>query len=319
VTNDDLAQLVDTSDEWIQSRTGIAQRRFAGEGESTATLGTAAASEALEQSGVDPSAVDLLICASCTPDHLLFPSNACLIQQALGLKRAGAFDLSAACSGFVYGLITASQLIQAGVHRTVLVVGADTLSRFLDFTDRTTCVLFGDGASAAVIEASDEPGGLLSFILGADGSGADSVIVPVGGSRHPLGEAEPDRHARSIQMNGREVYRFSTTVPATALQQATCNAGVTTQDLDLILAHQANVRILQTLARNLQLPEERFYVNVDRYGNTCGASVPLALYDAHAEGLIHPGSLLGFLGFGAGLTWAVAIWRWQGLAGARQP
>ncbi len=314
VTNNDLAQLVDTSDEWIRSRTGIAERRFAGEGESTATLGAAAASEALQQAGVDPEDVDLLICATSTPDHLLFPSNACLIQQALCMKRCGAFDLSAACSGFVYGLITASQLIQAGVHRSVLVVGADALSRFLDFTDRTTCVLFGDGASAAVIQASDEPGGLLSFVLGADGSGGEHVIVPVGGSRYPLDGSEPDQRARTINMNGREVYRFSTTVPATALKQATCDAGVTAQDLDLILAHQANMRILQTLARNLQVPEGRFYVNVHRFGNTCGASVPLALYDAHAEGLIRPGSLLGFLGFGAGLTWAVAIWRWQGLA-----
>lgn len=314
VTNDDLAQLVDTSDEWIRSRTGISERRFAGDGESTASLGAAAAAEALEQAGVDPEAVDLLICATSTPDHLLFPSNACLIQQSLGLKRCGAFDLSAACSGFVYGLITASQLIQAGVHRCALVVGADTLSRFVDFTDRTTCVLFGDGASAAVVQASDEPGGLLSFVLGADGAGAEHVIVPEGGSRHPLDGTSADLQDRFIHMNGREVYRFSTTVPAAALQQASCDAGVKIQDLDLILAHQANVRILQTLARNLHLPEDRFYVNVDRLGNTCGASVPLALYDAHAEGLIQSGALLGFLGFGAGLTWAVAIWQWQGLA-----
>lgn len=312
VTNAELAGQVDTSDEWIRSRTGISERRFVQDGESTATLGAAAAAEALRNAGLEPGDVDLLICATSTPDHLLFPSTACLIQQALGLNRAGAYDLSAACSGFVYGLITASQFIHGGAYRCIVIVGTDTLSRFLNFSDRTTCVLFGDGASAAVVQGTDEPGGLLSFVLGADGSGATHVIVPSGGSRRPL-SATVDDDERTIHMNGRETYRFSTTVPAAALQQAVCDAGVKLQDLDVILAHQANIRILQTLARNLQLPEERFYVNVHRFGNTCAASVPLALYDASADGLLHPGALVGFLGFGAGLTWATAIWRWHGL------
>lgn len=310
VTNNELATMVDTSDEWIRTRTGIAERRFAADGESTATMATAAGSEALEQAGVEPHEVDLVIVATSTPDFPLFPATACLVQDALGLTRAGAYDLSAACSGFVYSLITACQFIQSGAYRCILLVGADTLSRSLDFSDRTTCVLFGDGASAAVVKSTPEPGGLLSFVLGADGSGGDHIIVPVGGSRTPLTPERVKHHENTIKMNGREVYRFSTTVPAAALERAAAEAGVEVADLDVIFAHQANVRILQTVARNLGIPEERFYVNVDRYGNTSAASVPLAMYDALAEGRVKPGSLVGFLGFGAGLTWATAIWRW---------
>lgn len=312
VTNDELATIVDTSDEWIQSRTGIAERRFAAEGETTASMAVAAGSEALEQAGVDPLEVDLVIVATSTPDFPLFPATACLVQESLGTNRAGAYDLSAACSGFVYGLVTASQFIQTGAYRSILLIGADLLSRSLDFTDRSTCILFGDGASAAVIQATDQPGGMLSFVLGSDGSGAEHVIVHGGGSRYPLKPGEVNGHSPYIAMNGREVYRFSTTVPTAALDQAARDAGYTMKDLDLVLAHQANVRILQTAARNLGVPEERFYANMDRYGNTSAASVPLALYDAVSEGRVNPGALIGFMGFGAGLTWATAVWRWQG-------
>jgi len=312
VTNHDLAKLVDTSDEWIQSMTGIAQRRFAGEGETTASMAVAAGSEALEHAGVDPLDVDLVIVATSTPDFPLFPATACLVQDSLGLNRAGAYDLSAACSGFVYGLVNACQFIQTGAYRTILLVGSDVLSRSLDFTDRSTCILFGDGASAAVVQASDQPGGMLSFVLGSDGAGAEHVIVHGGGSRFPLKSGEDNGHSPYIEMNGREVYRFSTTVPTAALEQAARDAGCSVQDLDLIFAHQANIRILQTAAHNLGIPEERFYANMDRYGNTSAASVPLALYDALEEGRLQPGALIGFMGFGAGLTWATAIWRWQG-------
>jgi 3-oxoacyl-[acyl-carrier-protein] synthase-3 len=314
VTNEELSGYVDTSDEWIQSRTGIVQRRFAGEQESTASMATAAGSEALEQAGVKPEQVDLVIVATSTPDYPVFPSTACLVQQALGLTHAGAYDVSAACSGFVYGLITACQFIQTGVHGCILLVGADTLSRFLDLSDRGTCVLFGDAAGAAVIQRTDKPGGLLSFVLGADGSGAEHVIVRAGGSRHPINLQRLQKREHTIRMNGREVYRFSTTVPGAALEQAARDAGATVQDLDVVVAHQANVRILQTLARNLALPEDRFYANVDKVGNTGAASIPLALYDAHEEGRVAPGSLIGLVGFGAGLTWATALWRWHGVA-----
>lgn len=315
VTNDELAQLVDTSDEWIRSRTGIAERRFVSEGESTATLATKAGCDALRAANVAPEDVDLLIMATSTPDYQLFPSTACLVQSALGLTRAGAFDLSAACSGFAYGLVTAAQFIATGAYQRVLVIGADTLSRFIDLTDRTTCVLFADGAGAALLTATDEPGGLLSFILGADGSGSDHLIVPAGGARRPASLDTIAAREHSIRMNGREVYRFSTTTPVTALEQAAASAGISVGQLDLVIAHQANIRILQTAARNLRVPQRLFYTNVERYGNTSAASVPLALYDAHGEGLIPPGSLIGVMGFGAGLTWATAIWRWHGLVG----
>lgn len=315
VTNDELASMVDTSDEWIRTRTGIVERRFVSEGESTATLAAGAAHAALAQARVLPDDVDLILVATSTPDYPIFPSTACLLQAALGSKRAGAFDLSAACSGFVYGLITATQFIGTGAYRCVLVVGADTLSRFVDLRDRTTCVLFGDGAGAAVVTASDDPGGLISFVLGADGSGAEHLMVPAGGSRSPLTQESLAARENTISMNGREVYRFSTTTPADALVKAAADAGVRVTDLDLVVAHQANVRILQTIARNLGVPEDLFYTNVDRFGNTSAASVPLALCDAAADGRLRPGALLGLLGFGAGLTWATAIWRWHGLCG----
>jgi 3-oxoacyl-[acyl-carrier-protein] synthase-3 len=265
---------------------------------------------------VSADEVDLVIVATSTPDYPLFPSVACLVQAQLELSRAGAYDLSAACSGFVYGLITASQFIATRAYNCVLVIGADAMSRFLNFEDRTTCVLFGDGAGAAVVAGSDEPGGLLSFVLGADGTGAEHMVVPAGGSRQPVTPEMAANHQNKITMNGREVYRFSTTTPAQALERAADAAGVRVADLDLVVAHQANVRILQTVAKNLHVPEELFFTNVDQYGNTSAASVPLALCDAAAEGRIRPGALVGLMGFGAGLTWATAIWRWHGLNGS---
>jgi 3-oxoacyl-[acyl-carrier-protein] synthase-3 len=314
LTNDDLAQIVETSDEWIRTRTGIAERRIVGVGESTATLAANAGCEALNAAGVTPDDVDLLILATSTPDYPLFPSTAALVQAELRLSRAGAFDLSAACSGFVYGLVTAAQFLATGAYSRVLVIGADALSRFVDYEDRTTCVLFGDGAGAAVVTASDEPGGLISFVLGADGNGGPHLMVEAGGSRQPPTMETVQAHQHAIRMNGREVYRFSTTTPASALTAAADRAGVAVEALDLVIAHQANVRILQTVARNLNVDEQLFYTNVDRFGNTSAASVPLALYDACQEGRLRDGALVGFMGFGAGLTWATAIWRWQGLA-----
>jgi 3-oxoacyl-[acyl-carrier-protein] synthase-3 len=228
----------------------------------------------------------------------------------MDLPRAGAFDISAACSGFVYGLITANQFIAAGAYERVLVIGADTMSRFLNFNDRTTCVLFGDGAGAALLSASDEPGGLLSFVLGADGAGGPHLMVPAGGSRQPLTAEAAAANEHTIRMNGREVYRFSTTVPTTALEEAAARAGTRVADLDLVVAHQANIRILQTAAHNLDVPEDLFFSNVDRYGNTSAASIPLALYDAEMQGLLGVGCRMGLMGFGAGLTWATAIWQW---------
>ncbi len=312
VTNDDLAAIVDTSDEWIRSRTGIRERRFASQGETTATMAAAAGAEALQRAGVDPLLVDLIIVATSTPDYPIFPATACLVQDSLGARNAGAYDLAAACSGFVYGLVTASQFIQTGAYRTILLIGADVLSRSMDFTDRTTCVLFGDGAGAAVIQATQDPGGMLSFVLGSDGSGAEQLIVRGGGSRFPFVPGAEHAQSTFIEMMGGQVYRFSTTVPTAALEQAAQAAGYSVSDLDLIVAHQANIRILQTAAHNLGVPEERFYANMEHYANTSAASIPLALYDATADGSLRPGNTIGFMGFGAGLTWATSIWRWQG-------
>ena len=312
VTNDDLAKIVDTTDEWIRSRTGIGERRFVSEGESTATLAAQAGWRALEQAGTAAGDVDLVIVATSTPDYPLFPSAACLVQAELELSRAGAYDLSAACSGFVYGLITASQFIATGAYNCILVIGAETLSRYLNFEDRSTCVLFGDGAGAAVLAGTDEPGGLLSFVLGADGTGGEHLMVPAGGSRCPITPLGVADHQNTIRMNGREVYRFSTTTPADALTRAAKAAGTRVEDLDLVVAHQANDRILQTVAKNLHVPEELFFSNVERLGNTSAASIPLALCDAVAQQRIRPVSIVGLMGFGAGLTWATAIWHWQG-------
>jgi 3-oxoacyl-[acyl-carrier-protein] synthase III len=312
VTNEELSTMVDTSDEWIRKMTGIGQRRLVGEGESTGTMSVQAGCEALREANVAPEDVGLIIIATSTPDHQVFPSTAATVQSELGLTRAGALDVNAACSGFVYGLITGTQFIATGAYEHVLVIGADTLSRWLDFSDRTTCVLFGDGAGAVVLSASDEPGGLISFVLGADGSGGKHLYVPSGGSQRPPTAETVEAKEHAIRMNGREVYRFSTTTPAEALTRAASEAGVALSDLDLIVAHQANDRILQTVAHNLDLPEALFYSNVEHYGNTSAASVPLALYDACREGRIRDGAMLGMLGFGAGLTWATAIWRWHG-------
>ncbi|MPZ14539.1 MAG: beta-ketoacyl-ACP synthase III [Chloroflexi bacterium] len=313
VTNQDLARLVDTSDEWIQSRTGITERHFVEGDEATSSMAARAGCEALATAGARADEVDLVIVATSTPDYPLFPSTACLVQASLGLTRAGAYDISAACSGFVYGLITASQFIATGAYEHVLVIGADALSRFVNFEDRSTCVLFADGAGAAMLVASDTPGGLLSFVLGADGTGGEHLIVPAGGSRRPPTAETVGAREHSIHMNGREVYRFSTTVPADALRRAAADAGLAVEDLSLVVAHQANVRILQTVARNLNVPEDLFFRNVERFGNTSAASVPLALYDACAQRRLKPGALVGLMGFGAGLTWATAIWRWHDL------
>ncbi|HZT08307.1 MAG TPA: beta-ketoacyl-ACP synthase III [Chloroflexota bacterium] len=311
VSNDELSTFVDTSDEWIRSRTGIAERRFVSDGETTGTMAIQAGCEALTASRVPPSEVGLVIVATSTPDHQVFPATASMVQDALGLTAAGAYDLDAACSGFVYALVTAGQFIASGSYEHVLVIGSDTLSRWLDFTDRTTCVLFGDGAGAALVSATDRAGGLRSFVLGSDGRGAKHLYVPAGGSRKPPSADTVAAHEHAIRMNGHQVYRFSTTTPADALVQAADRAGVRLADLDLIVAHQANDRILQTVAHNLELPESLFYSNVKHYGNTSAASIPLALYDARAEGRLSDGAMVGLMGFGAGLTWATAIWQWH--------
>jgi 3-oxoacyl-[acyl-carrier-protein] synthase-3 len=310
VTNEDLSHTVDTTDEWIVSRTGIRERRIAASmKETTATMSIAAAKEALEVAGITPEQIDLIIVATVTPEYS-FPATACIVQDALGAENAGAFDLSAGCSGFVYGLAMGSQAIASGAMNRVLVIGAETLSRIVNWHDRETCVLFGDGAGAVVLQGSDELGGVLSTLIRADGSGAESLIVPAGGSHQPptLDTVATGQHY--VQMKGREVFRFATRVMDKATRQVVTDAGLTLADVDLFIPHQANMRIIQAAARALEMPMEKFFVNLDKYGNTSAASIPIALCEAAECGRIKPGDHVVMVGFGAGLTWAAAVVQW---------
>jgi 3-oxoacyl-[acyl-carrier-protein] synthase-3 len=309
LTNDDLARMVDTSDEWIRTRTGIVQRRIADSKESTSHLALAAARQALETANFDPDRLDLIIVATVTPDYL-FPATGCLIQDALGASRAGAFDLLAGCSGFVYGLNVATQMIASGSINNALVIGAETLSRIINWSDRDTCVLFGDGAGAFLLQASDTPSGVLSFCLGSDGSGGDLLILPGGGSRHPLTLATVANGLTHVRMNGREVFKFATRVMGHAARDAIQGAGLSINDIDLLIPHQANYRIIQAAAKYLDLPMEKVFVNVDRYGNTSSASIPIAFCEAISESRIKSGDHVVLVAFGAGLTWASAVVQW---------
>lgn len=310
LTNNDLAELVDTSDEWILARTGISERRIAGPKESTFTMALRAAQEALEVGNLDPRRLDLIIVSTATPDYP-FPATACLVQDALGATYAGAFDLEAGCAGFVYGLSIASEMIATGRYEHILVIGAETLSRILDWTDRATCVLFGDGAGAFLLKASDIPGGVLSFVMGADGSGGQLLIVPAGGSRQPASLDTVSRRLHYVQMRGREVFRFGSRIMSKAAREAIRRAELTTDDIDLFIPHQANLRIILSAAKELGLPMERVFVNVEKYGNTSAASIPIAFCEAIEQERLKPGDHLVLVGFGAGLTWAAAVVKWQ--------
>jgi 3-oxoacyl-[acyl-carrier-protein] synthase-3 len=310
LTNDDLAKMVDTSDDWIRARTGIVERRIADPRETTSTMSIKAARTALQVADVAPEQLDLIIVATATPDYL-FPATACLVQDALGARRAGAFDLLAGCSGFVYGLGVGSQLIISGAYENVLVIGAETLSRIMDWTDRNTCVLFGDGAGALLLQASDAPGGVLSFTLGADGSGGDLLMLAGGGSRHPASAETIAQGLHYVRMNGREVFRFATRIMGQAAKEAIQAAGLKIDDVDLFIPHQANIRIIQSAAKHLGLPMDKVFVNLERYGNTSCASIPIAFCEAIEEERIKPGDHLVLVSFGAGLTWAAAVAQWH--------
>lgn len=314
LTNNDLAAIVETDDAWIQSRTGIRERRIAGEHESTATLGLKAAQRALEVANILPLELDLIVVATSTPEHI-FPSTASLIQDWLGATKAGAFDLSAACAGFVYALNMAAQSIRSGSIETALVIGSETMSRVLDWQDRSTCILFGDGAGALVLKASDVEGGVRSAVLRSDGSGWDLLSIPTVGSRdNSLPEANPDEvKMYKMYMNGREVFKFATRVIGESITQALDMVGLTVSDLSLIVPHQANYRILQAAARTLNVDESIFVSNIDRYGNTSAASIPIALCEAIEDGRIKDGNHIALCGFGGGLAWASMIVTWTGV------
>jgi 3-oxoacyl-[acyl-carrier-protein] synthase-3 len=302
VTNDELAQYVETNDEWIVERTGIRERRIAAESEALTDICLPAARRALEMAGAEPESIDLLIVATVTPD-MAFPSSSALMADALGMPQAAAYDLSAGCTGFVYGIAQAHGMLASGLARRALVVGGDVLSRILDWTDRSTLVLFGDGAGAVVMEPV-EHGGFLGFELGADGGGGANLWLPGSGSRK---FEEPDRY---VKMNGREVFKFATRVMVTSAEAILDECGKTVGEVDVYVPHQANVRIIDHAARKLGIPEDRIVVNVDKYGNTSSGSIPLALADAADDGRLEPGKLVLLTGMGAGLTWGSALIDW---------
>ncbi|WP_310550043.1 beta-ketoacyl-ACP synthase III [Paenibacillus glufosinatiresistens] len=309
LTNSDLEQMVETNDEWIVSRTGIRERHIAAPEEATSDLAYQAALKALETANMKAEELDLIIVATITPDTS-FPSTACILQDKLGACRAAAFDLSAACSGFVYSLATAVGMIQNGMYNNALVIGADTLSRITDYTDRNTCVLFGDGAGAVIIGEVPEGRGFRSFDLGAEGAGGSLLKLEGGGSRLPASSETVEGKKHFIYMNGREVFKFAVRVMGTATERVLAKAGLTKADIDLFVPHQANVRIIQSAMQRLELPEEKCVVNVDRYANTSAASIPLALVEAAEQGRMKEGDTVLMVGFGGGLTWGASVLIW---------
>ncbi|MFO8232195.1 MAG: beta-ketoacyl-ACP synthase III [Longimonas sp.] len=305
VTNDELSEYMDTSDEWIRSRSGIRERRFAAENETTATMSVESGRRALRCAEVAPEAVDLLLVASSSPDYLTPPVSS-QVQEGLGLPTNGAMQLTVGCTGFVYALVTAQQFIETGACDTVLVIGTELVSRWLSWNKRSTAVLFGDGSGAVVMQAT-QTGGMRSHVLGSDGAGAENIIVPTGGVAEPITHAHVANNEPTLEMNGREVFKFATRILGRAVTEALQASPYTVNDIDLLVPHQANARIIQYAADALGLSDDQVFMNVDRYGNTSAASVPLALSEALDAGRAAPGDTLALVAFGAGLTWAATI------------
>ncbi len=309
LTNADLERMVSTSDEWIATRTGIRERRVVSEGESTSTLATEAGRRALASAGLDASSIDLVILATCTPDRP-FPATACTVQANLGIPHAAAFDLAAACSGFVYGLSVATSMVRSGAARNVLFISGDVFTHYINWNDRNTCVLFGDGAGAVVLQPSDEPYGQLSSVLGASGKDEDLMAVDAGGTRMPATAELLEQGRQYVYMNGREIFKLAVRGMGDSSVQALAEAGVAKEDLALVVPHQANLRIIEATAKRLDVPMERVFVNLDRYGNTSAGTIPIALAEAAAQGRLKPGDYVLLTAFGGGLTWASSVVRW---------
>ena len=314
LTNTELEGMVETTDEWIVQRTGIRERRIVAEGESCSDLAARASQRALEASGLRAEELDAILLATVSPDTYC-PAGAVYVQSKLGASKACAFDLSAACTGFVYGVAVGDSLIRSGLYQNVLVVGAETLSRFVDFTDRNTCILFGDGAGAVVLTKSDEPAGdaspaVLDHYLRADGEGNELIIMPGGGSAQPANHETVEKRLHFLTMQGREVFKFATRAMLELIQTACKRNGLEPKDIDWIVPHQVNYRIIEAVLRKVDYPEERVRLNLERYGNTSAASVPIALDETRADGCLEPGQLVLLVAFGAGLTWGYNLVRW---------
>ncbi len=310
LTNSDLETLVQTNDEWIRSRTGIVERRLADCDETTSTMSTMAAKAALERAGVKPEELDLIICATTTPDYQL-PATASLIQRELGATKAGAFDLNSACTGFMSGFLCGSQFIMSGTYKKVLVIGAETLSRFIDWSDRNTCVLFGDGAAAVVLEASSTPSGMLSCSMGSHGDTEGMLTIPAGGAAIPASDDTVEEKMHFVRMNGSELFKVAVRKMQQASEECLEKLSLKTSDIKMVIPHQANTRIIDSLQSALGLTTDKVFINIDRFGNTGSASVPLALAEYLDKGEVQPGDKLLLVSFGGGISWAAAVVQWS--------
>lgn len=310
LSNEDLSKIVDTNNEWIVTRTGIRERRIANKNTATSDLASISAIKALEDANIKAEDLDLIIVATSTPDYF-FPSTAGIVQKNIRAKRAAAFDINVACSGFNYGLVVGANFIQTGMYKKVLVVGAEVMSSIVDWEDRNTCVLFGDGAGACVLEPCDESFGILSSELGSDGVNGDVLVVPAGGSRMPATSETVDNKLHTIRMDGKEVFKFAVRVMEKSSLEVLKRAGLEKEDIDFLIPHQANTRIIDAAVKKLKLSREKIHVNLDRYGNTSAASIPLALDEAYRENKIKKGDNVLLIAFGAGLSWASLVIKWN--------
>jgi 3-oxoacyl-[acyl-carrier-protein] synthase-3 len=309
LTNYDLSQMVETNDEWITERTGIRERHIADSSIATSDIAVSAAREALAERGIEAAELEVIIVCTVTPD-MMFPSTACLVQDRLGSPGAWGFDLVAACSGFIYGLTTAAQLVSTGAHRKVLVIGADTMSRIIDYTDRGTCILFGDGGGAFLVEPTEDAGGYIGHIHEIDGSGGEFLKMPAGGSRLPASSETVAQRLHYVKQEGQQVFKFAVRKMYELCDKLLREHGLSPSDVSLLIPHQANKRIITATAERLGLPDERVVVNLDRYGNTTAGTIPLATRDAVAEGRLKKGDLVLFAAVGAGYTAGASLWRW---------
>jgi 3-oxoacyl-[acyl-carrier-protein] synthase-3 len=312
LTNEYFEKTVDTNNEWIISRTGIEERRIADEDTATSDLATKAALNAMEKSGVAPEDIDLIIVATATPD-MAFPSTACIVQMNIGAVNAAAFDIEAACSGFMYGISIADSFVRTGMYKKVLVIGAETLSKIIDYTDRNTCILFGDGAGAVIISEVEGDYGILSTHLGANGSAGHLLTLPAGGSRMPASEQTLKDKLHYVKMDGSEVFKFAIKIMGEAAEKALDNCGLKKEDIDYLIPHQANTRIIESAVRRLKISPEKVFVNVNKYGNMSAASIAVALDEANEQDFLKDGSIVVLVGFGGGLTWGSCVLRWKKL------
>jgi 3-oxoacyl-[acyl-carrier-protein] synthase-3 len=309
LTNKDLEKMVETSDEWIRTRTGIAERRIADKDMATSDLASKAAQNAMAEAGVKPEEIDIIVLGTVSPD-MYFPSTACFVQKNIGAVNAAAFDISAACCGFIYGLTIGSSFISSGEAKTVLVIGAETLTRLVDFTDRNTCVLFGDGAGAVVLKPSEDTRGILSTYMYSDASKTDLLMVPGGGSRNPVSKEVLENRSHFIKMEGNEVFKNAVRGMECSIDEALRKAGLKYEDVSLFIPHQANIRIIESIARRMKLPPEKVFLNLDKYGNTSSASIPIALDEAKKNNKIKKNDVVLIVAFGAGLTMAASVIKW---------